>query len=194
MTLVIGGVRWTSRRVSVSPRASSLGRMDEPPRFRQSSRKFARAQRQNMTRAETMLWRAMRNHQIDGHGFRGQTPIGPYLRISFVLHEKSSLKRTAARMRRRKRGSRTPKGMNGFDARDFTFFDFPTSSSSADCRSSSSAFVRHCVRRDLASPFPRRYRIDTSFKANAPFSTKWGRWPERRMGCGKQGWLEASLL
>ena len=52
--------------------------MDEPPRFRQSSHKFARLQRQNMTRAETMLWRAVRNHQIDGHGFRRQTPIGPY--------------------------------------------------------------------------------------------------------------------
>jgi very-short-patch-repair endonuclease len=52
--------------------------MDEPPRFRQSSRKFARAQRQNMTRAETMLWRALRNHQIDGYAFRRQTPIGPY--------------------------------------------------------------------------------------------------------------------
>jgi len=34
--------------------------MDEPPRFRQSSRKFARVQRQNMTSAETMLWRAVR--------------------------------------------------------------------------------------------------------------------------------------
>src|SRR5271156_3022695 len=52
--------------------------MDEPARFRQSSRKFARAQRQNMTRAEIMLWRVLRNHQIDGHGFRRQTPIGPY--------------------------------------------------------------------------------------------------------------------
>ena len=52
--------------------------MDEPPRFRQSPRKFARAQRQNMTRAEIMLWRALRNHRIDGHGFRRQTPIGPY--------------------------------------------------------------------------------------------------------------------
>jgi very-short-patch-repair endonuclease len=56
----------------------SVDKMDEPPRFRQSSRKFARVQRQNMTRAETMLWRAVRNHQIDGHGFRRQTPIGPY--------------------------------------------------------------------------------------------------------------------
>src|SRR5271166_4641362 len=44
--------------------------MDEPPRFRQSSRKFAPAQRRDMTRAETKLWRALRNHQIDGHGFR----------------------------------------------------------------------------------------------------------------------------
>jgi len=25
-----------------------------------------------------MLWRAVRNHQIDGRGFRRQTPIGPY--------------------------------------------------------------------------------------------------------------------
>ena len=57
--------------------------MDEPPRFRQSSRKFARLQRRNMTRAETMLWRAVRNHQIDGHGFRRQTPIGPYI-VDFV--------------------------------------------------------------------------------------------------------------
>jgi very-short-patch-repair endonuclease len=52
--------------------------MDESPRFPQSSRKFARAQRRNMTKAEAMLWRALRNHQIDGYGFRRQTPIGPY--------------------------------------------------------------------------------------------------------------------
>jgi very-short-patch-repair endonuclease len=52
--------------------------MNEPPRFRQSSRKFARAQRRDMTRAETMLWRELRNHQIDGYGFRRQTPLGPY--------------------------------------------------------------------------------------------------------------------
>ena len=25
-----------------------------------------------------MLWRALRNHQVDGFGFRRQTPIGPY--------------------------------------------------------------------------------------------------------------------
>jgi very-short-patch-repair endonuclease len=52
--------------------------MDESPRFRQSSRKFARAQRQNMTSAEAMLWRALHDHRVDGYGFRRQTPIGPY--------------------------------------------------------------------------------------------------------------------
>ena len=62
--------------------------MDEPPRFRQSSRKFARVQRQNMTRAESMLWRALRNDQIDGHGFRRQTPIGPYFADFVCLAQK----------------------------------------------------------------------------------------------------------
>jgi very-short-patch-repair endonuclease len=52
--------------------------MDAPPHFLQSARKFARAQRRNMTRAETLLWRALRDHRLDGHGFRRQTPIGPY--------------------------------------------------------------------------------------------------------------------
>lgn len=52
--------------------------MDEPPHFHQSSRKFAHAQRRNMTRAETMLWQALCSHRLDGHGFRTQTPIGPY--------------------------------------------------------------------------------------------------------------------
>jgi hypothetical protein len=37
--------------------------MKEQPRYPQSSRKFARAQRRNMTRAETMLWQALRNHR-----------------------------------------------------------------------------------------------------------------------------------
>jgi very-short-patch-repair endonuclease len=52
--------------------------MNAPMPFRQSARKFARAQRRNMTRAEALLWRELRNHRLDGHGFRRQTPIGPY--------------------------------------------------------------------------------------------------------------------
>jgi len=31
-----------------------------------------------MTGAETLLWRELRNHRLDGHGFRRQMPIGPY--------------------------------------------------------------------------------------------------------------------
>jgi hypothetical protein len=41
--------------------------------------------------------------------------------------------------------------MHGFDAREFAFFDFPTSSSSEGCRSSSSAFVRRGARHKLPS-------------------------------------------
>jgi len=58
--------------------------MDELQHFHQSSRKFARAQRRNMTRAETMLWRALRNHRLDGHGFAGKRRSAPTLPISFV--------------------------------------------------------------------------------------------------------------
>jgi adenine-specific DNA-methyltransferase len=54
-----------------------LARMDEPP-LRQSSRKFARARRRAMTKAETLLWSALRDHGLAGHKFRRQTPIGPY--------------------------------------------------------------------------------------------------------------------
>nr|WP_281017487.1 endonuclease domain-containing protein [Roseiarcus fermentans] len=61
--------------------------MDEPPRYRQSSRKFARSQRRIMTKAETMLWRAVRDHRIDAYGFRRQMPIGAYF-ADFVRLER----------------------------------------------------------------------------------------------------------
>jgi hypothetical protein len=79
----------------------------------------------------------------------GKPRSDPISRTSFVLRKKSSSKRTAARTKRRMRRSRTPTGMHGFDARDFVFFDFQTSSSSADCRSSSNAFVQRCSRHEL---------------------------------------------
>jgi very-short-patch-repair endonuclease len=50
----------------------------EPSLFRQSSRKFARARRRAMTKAESLLWGALRDHRLDGRKFRRQTPIGPY--------------------------------------------------------------------------------------------------------------------
>ncbi len=81
--------------------------------------------------------------------FAGKRRSDPISRISFALREKSSWRRTAARMKRRTPRSRTPRGTPGFDARDFACFDVPTSSSSADCRSSSSALVRRCARDQL---------------------------------------------
>ncbi len=31
-----------------------------------------------MTKAESLLWGALRDHRLDGRKFRRQTPIGPY--------------------------------------------------------------------------------------------------------------------
>ena len=62
--------------------------MVDEPRYPQSSRKFARAQCRNMTRAEIMLWEALRDRWLDGHGFRKQTPIGPYFADFVCLQRK----------------------------------------------------------------------------------------------------------
>jgi len=39
-----------------------------------------------MTEAERRLWQILRSHQIKGHKFRRQVPIGPYI-ADFVCHE-----------------------------------------------------------------------------------------------------------
>ena len=133
--------------------------MDEPPRFRQSSRKFARAQRQNMTRAPADLAGFADVIKSTDMAFADKRRSDRISRILFVSREKSSWKRTAARTRRRMRRSRTPRGMHGFEAPDFAFFDFPTNSSSADWRSSSSAFARRCARHEFPFPqYPTRAR------------------------------------
>ena len=38
-----------------------------------------------MTRSETLLWRYIKAHRIDGLGFRRQVPIGPYI-VDFACH------------------------------------------------------------------------------------------------------------
>ena len=38
-----------------------------------------------MTRAETLLWRYLKAHRLDGVQFRRQTPIGPYI-ADFCCH------------------------------------------------------------------------------------------------------------
>jgi very-short-patch-repair endonuclease len=49
------------------------------------ARKRARALRTNSTKAEQIIWRAIRAHRLLGVGFRRQVPIGPYI-VDFVSH------------------------------------------------------------------------------------------------------------
>lgn len=44
---------------------------------------YARQLRQRMTDAEQLLWHHLRNRRLDGHKFRRQHPIGPYI-VDFV--------------------------------------------------------------------------------------------------------------
>ena len=59
----------------------------EPPRWRvqPKMRKRARALRQELTKAERIIWYGLRAHRLEGAGFRRQTPIGPYI-VDFVSH------------------------------------------------------------------------------------------------------------
>lgn len=43
------------------------------------SKKFARRLRKTMTNAEVRLWVHLRGKQLDGHRFRRQHPVGPYI-------------------------------------------------------------------------------------------------------------------
>jgi very-short-patch-repair endonuclease len=45
----------------------------------------AKTLRRAMTRAETLLWRYLEAHHLDGLQFRRQTPIGPYI-ADFCCH------------------------------------------------------------------------------------------------------------
>lgn len=46
----------------------------------------ARTLRQNMTEAETRVWRMLQAHRMNGYRFRRQVPIGRYI-ADFVCHE-----------------------------------------------------------------------------------------------------------
>ena len=48
---------------------------------------LARKLRKNMTNAERLLWRHLRNRQLGGYKFRRQRPIGSYI-VDFVCLEK----------------------------------------------------------------------------------------------------------
>ena len=45
--------------------------------------KFVKSLRQNMTEAESLLWRHLRAHRLRGEKFRRQQAIGPYV-VDFV--------------------------------------------------------------------------------------------------------------
>jgi len=57
------------------------------PHAEVSDRKRNRAKqlRQTMTRAETLLWRYIKAHGLDGLGFRRQVPMGAYI-LDFACH------------------------------------------------------------------------------------------------------------
>jgi very-short-patch-repair endonuclease len=48
-------------------------------------RQRAKQHRKTMTRAETLLWRYLKGHYVDGLGFRRQVPIGNFI-ADFVCH------------------------------------------------------------------------------------------------------------
>ena len=51
------------------------------------SRERARGLRKNPTDAERALWKHLRLRQLEGHRFRRQQPLGPYI-VDFVCFEK----------------------------------------------------------------------------------------------------------
>src|SRR5690606_33621414 len=53
-----------------------------PPRHRT----FARAMRSDATKAENLLWQALRNRKLDGLKFRRQVPLDGYI-LDFVCFE-----------------------------------------------------------------------------------------------------------
>jgi very-short-patch-repair endonuclease len=47
---------------------------------------FAKDQRRNMTEAETVMWKALRNKKLNGFKIRRQHPIGSYI-ADFYCHD-----------------------------------------------------------------------------------------------------------
>ena len=54
-------------------------------RVKPKMRQRARALRQDLTKAERIIWYGLRAHRLDGASFRRQTPVGPYI-VDFVSH------------------------------------------------------------------------------------------------------------
>ena len=52
------------------------------------SKRSARALRKRMTDAERLLWRHLRNRELDGWKFRRQYPVGSFI-VDFICVEKN---------------------------------------------------------------------------------------------------------
>jgi very-short-patch-repair endonuclease len=72
-------------REGVSPHGKNIETGRDQPNWRVQPKGRARALRQDMTKAERIIWYAVRAHRLQGAAFRRQTPIGPYI-VDFVSH------------------------------------------------------------------------------------------------------------
>ena len=70
-------MRGSRQDKGVSPPASRWGVIKR--QYSQQTLQNAKTLRQNQTNAEGLLWHYLRNKQLDGHKFRRQQPIGPYI-------------------------------------------------------------------------------------------------------------------
>ncbi len=68
------------------PQASRWGEIKRS--YPEKTLNRAKSLRQNQTDAESLLWRYLRNKQLDGYKFRRQQPIGPYIIDFACLPEK----------------------------------------------------------------------------------------------------------
>ena len=76
-TRITPPLRGSRQDKGASPPSSRWGVIKR--QYSQQTLQNAKALRQNQTNAEGLLWHYLRNKQLDGHKFRRQQPIGPYI-------------------------------------------------------------------------------------------------------------------
>lgn len=83
-----------------SPGEAGRGRLGEAEPGEGMSLTQAKKLRSNMTDAERRLWYRLRAHRFDGHKFKRQFPVGPYVVDFACLGRKVVIEVTAGNMRR----------------------------------------------------------------------------------------------
>ena len=76
-TRITPPLRGSRQDKGASPPSSRWGVIKR--QYSQQTLQYAKALRQNQTNAEGLLWHYLRNKQLDGHKFRRQQPMGPYI-------------------------------------------------------------------------------------------------------------------